>query len=319
MKAFFVIGTSAGTALEARERPVPEPGPGQILIRVKAASLNRGELLGAPEKGKPGGVEAAGEVVSVGDGVTGIAPGERIMARCGGGFAQYALVDAREAVVLPDGLSYEAASAIPIVYMVSYDMLVTYGHLAPGEWVVITTASSGVGVASLQLAKAMGAKVIGTSTSPAKLERLTALGMDAAICKTDDLAGDIKRLTGDHGADLSINITGGSVFPDLIKASAYRGRIAIVGAVDGVKHADCDLGAIHANRLQVYGVSNRNRAAAEKAESAVAFARDCLSWFADGTIEPLIDRVFDFDAALEAKAYFDRNQHIGKVVLKMPD
>jgi NADPH2:quinone reductase len=102
-----------------------------------------------------------------------------------------------------------------------------------------------------------------------------------------------------------------------VRAAAYRGRVAIVGYVDGSLEAPLDLAAVHSNRLEIFGVSNRLRSAAERAETVAGFTRDCLSWFADGTIEPLVDRVFAFDAIGEAKAYFDRNAHVGKVVLKM--
>ena len=321
MKAFHIVdghnGTT-GTTLEARDVPTPEPGPQQVLLQVKASSLNRGELLPTGKPGaRPGGVEAVGEVSAVGKDVKGISTGTRVMARCKGGFAEYALVEASEAIVIPERLDWEAAAAIPIVFLVSYDMLVPYGRLQRGEWVLVTAVSSGVGVACLQLAKAMGARVIGSSGSESKLEKLRALGLDAGIATRGDLAGEVRRITEKHGADLAINNVGGSAFPDLVRAAAYRGRIAIVGYVDGTLHADLDLAAVHSSRLEIFGVSNRLRSAAERAETVVGFKRDCLAWFADGTIKPLVDRVFSFDAMPEAKAYFDRNAHVGKVVVRL--
>jgi len=317
MKAASIVETADGTTLEVRETPKPEPGPQQLLLRVKASSLNRGELLASGKPGaRPGGVEAVGEIAALGNEVKGLAEGTRIMARCKGGFAEYALVDVGEAMVVPERLSWEAAAAVPIVFLVSYDMLVPYGRVRRGDWVIVTAVSSGVGVACLQLAKALGAKVIGTSGSTEKLAKLRALGLDAGVATRGELAGEVMRLTDKHGADLAINNVGGSVFPDLVRAAAYRGRIAIVGYVDGSLEAPIDLAAVHSKRLEIFGVSNRLRSAAERAETVAGFKRDCLAWFADGTIQPLVDRVFAFDAIAEAKTYFDRNAHVGKVVLR---
>jgi NADPH:quinone reductase-like Zn-dependent oxidoreductase len=318
VKAFYLVGHANGVGIEARQVAEPRPGAGQLVIRVRAASLNRGEIEKADPKGKPAGVEAAGEVISVGEGVTKVKVGDRVMARCDGGFAEQALLDERELMVMPAGLGFEAASALPIACVLSYEMLVTFGRLQAGEWVVIPAASSGVGVACLQLAKAMGARVIGMSGSPEKLRRLAELGLDASITGTSGIAAEIKRLTAGKGSDIAINLVGGSLLADLVAAAAYRGRIAVLGGMDMVKSAVLDLGTVHANRLQLYGVSNRHRTPDEKGETIAAFSRDCLKWFGDGTIKPLIDRVFDFDDAPAAKTYFERKEHLGKVVLRMP-
>lgn len=318
MKAAIIVESAGGTALELRDAPTLEPGPGQLLLRVRASSLNRGELLPSGKPGsRPGGVEAAGEVVALGKDVKGLAEGTRVMARCKGGFAEYALVDAGEAIVIPERLDWEAAAAVPIVFLVAYDMLLPYGRVRRGDWVLVTAVSSGVGVACLQLAKALGAKVIGSSGSRDKLERLRAQGLDAGVPTHGTLADEVRGITENHGADLAINNVGGSVLPALVRAAAYRGRIAIVGYVDGALEAPLDLGEVHSKRLEIFGVSNRLRSAAERAETVAGFKRDCLSWFGDGTIVPLVDRVFEFDAIAEAKAYFDRNAHVGKVVLRL--
>jgi len=144
MKAYFLAAGSGGALVELRDTATPEPKPGEILVRVRAASLNRGELLrgkvGAPAK--PGGGECAGEVIKIGEGVTGVAAGDRLMGRCGGGFAEYALMDAREAMRVPGRLTWEEAAAAPLTFIVVYDILIAQGHLAAGQWLLVTGASS---------------------------------------------------------------------------------------------------------------------------------------------------------------------------------
>src|SRR5262245_15146878 len=183
MNAYWISPQPGGTGVELRETATPEPRPGEILVKVRAASLNRGELLGgkAGAPAKPGGGECSGEVVKVGEGVAGVSTGDRMMGRCGGGFAQYALMDAREAMRVPPPLSWEEAAATPLTFLVVYDMLVAQGHLAAGQWLLVTAVSSGVGVAALQTAKTLGAHVIGTSRSSEKLTRLEKHGLDVGI------------------------------------------------------------------------------------------------------------------------------------------
>ena len=155
MRSHWVVQGERGLTLERRDVPQPTPKEGQLLVDVRASSFNRGELLtghGAYDpKGKPAGMECAGEVAACGAGVAGFAVGERVMGRCVGGFADFALMDAREALRIPARLSWEQAAAIPLVFMVAHDMLVTHGRLQPGEWLLITGASSGVGVAALRV------------------------------------------------------------------------------------------------------------------------------------------------------------------------
>ena len=179
MKSSWMQVQDNKATIELRDTEQPVPGPGQLLLRVRAASLNRGEFIlnhglhkpGAP---KPIGMEAAGVVVACGEGVTGFKPGDRVMGRCPGAFAEYGLMDEREAMSVPARLTFEQASTIPLVFLVVHDMLVLQGRLQPGQWLLIPGVSSGVGVASLLMAKALGAKVIGTSGSQEKLDRLLA-------------------------------------------------------------------------------------------------------------------------------------------------
>ena len=240
------------------------------------------------------------------------------MGRCAGGFAEYATMDAREALRVPDRLTAAQAAAIPLVFMVVHDMLVTHGRLAAGEWLLITGASSGVGVAALQAGKALRAKVIGTSGSGSKLARLAELGLDVGVeTRGNGFYEPAMRATGNRGVNLVVNNVGGTVFAECIRALAYEGRLATVGYLDRKLTAEIDLEALHAKRLHLFGVSNRLRPAAERALTVRAFERDFLPYFADGRLAPVIDRVFPFAELPAAHAYFESNAMVGKVVVEL--
>jgi len=314
MKAYFLQTVGDRMELELREVPTPQPGPNQLLVKLRATSLNRGELIAghgliAPGAAKPAGQEAAGEVVGT---------GERVMGRCPGGFAQYGLIERSDAIPVPPNLSWEDAGAIPLTFMVVHDMLLGQGGLKAGEWLLVTGVSSGVGVAALQAAKALGAKVAGTSGSAAKLERLKKLGLDLALhTRKPDFHAAVLQATGGRGVDLVVNNVGGTVFAECIRALAFQGRLATVGYLDRVMKAELDLDALHAKRLKLFGVSNKHRNAEHRAVTVRGFTEDFLPYFADGRIRPLIDRVYRFDELPQAKAYVESDAHLGKVVVTM--
>jgi NADPH:quinone reductase-like Zn-dependent oxidoreductase len=321
MKSWFIVSGKDSNAVELRDVPDPSPKAGEMIIKVKAAGLNRGELIvghGLSGAGaKQAGIEAAGEVVKVGEGVTEFKAGDRVMGRAFHAFSEYAMLRNGDAMRAPDKLSWEEAAGAGIAYLTAYDMLWPGGELKAGEWLLVAGASAGVGVASVQLGKLIGAKVIGTSGSAQKLEKLKALGMDLGLQnRNGGFEKAIMEATGGKGVNLVVNNVGGTVFAECIRSLAYRGRLATVGYVDGVVTAELDILALHAKRLKLYGVSNKMRSAAEVAEGVRGFTRDVLPALASGHLKPVIDKVFPFAELPQAKAYMESNAHLGKIILR---
>jgi NADPH:quinone reductase-like Zn-dependent oxidoreductase len=326
MKAWML--EPVAQTLSLIERPLPEPGPQQVLVKVKAASLNRGEFLvgmgigGGGTAAKASGMEAAGEVVALGAQVSehahrAIALGDRVMGRAPGGFAEYVLIDAQDILAVPETMDWLDAACVPIAYLVAYDMVVIGGEINPEQSCLITGVSSGVGVASMQIAHALGARVIGTSSSQQKLLRLKALGLqDGLLSEGPDFVDAVRSITGE-GVALAINNVGGSVFDACLRSLRYQGRLALVGFVDGVKQSSIDLDSVHAQRLKIFGVSNKLRQADLRAQTVRGFAQDMLPRFASGELKPLIEGLYDFEDLPKAQKAMQSNTHLGKLVLKV--
>jgi len=323
----MVPGPEGGTwDITEVQRPVVPAG--QILIRVHASSINRAEfrrlrsLRTQPGKSAPearvGGGDAAGEIVELGTGVTGWKPGERTMGRCAGGFAEYALIDAREAMPVPAALSWEEAACIPVVFVVVHDALFASGQLHKGETVLVTAAPSGVGVTTLVLAKYLGARVIGTSRSAEKLERLKSHGLDVGVVTGSEGFGDaIAPHIGENGVDMVVDNIGGDVLAPSIAALAVGGRFVTIGRMSGVLTGELDVDRLAERRLHLYGVSNRLRNAAQRAESMRRFVADLMPALGDGRIRPIIDRSFALDDLAAAQAHVEADHHVGKVVIRV--
>jgi len=323
MKSYWIVSEGGRTALELRELPVPQPGRGEIVIRTQAASLNRGELLASiglhsAAEPRPAGGDGAGEVHAVGEGVTGVRRGDRVMARARGFFSEYVVARAEQSFPVPERLTWEQAGAIPTAFITAYEMLVPHGRLKAGEWLLVAGASSGVGVACVQIGKVLGARTIGTSGSRGKLERLKAAQLDIPIqARGAGFAEKVLKATGGAGVNLAIDLVGGTAFPDCLRALANQGRLAIVGYVDGVLKSEIDLEPVHGKRLQIFGISNTHLTADERAEATRGFVRDILPALADGRVSPLIDKVFSFADLPAAKAYVESNAQVGKVVVRV--
>lgn len=327
MKAIVIVPGEKGGTLELRDIPEPTPQPGQLLIRVKATALNRADLYqrqggyptsatGATPTVTIAGLEAAGEVAGMGEGVTGFARGDRVMTMCFGGYAEYMTIDHRIVVKVPDRLSWQEAAAIPVAYMTEHDALITNARLQPGESVLINAASSGVGVAAIQLAKLFGARpVIAMSGDSAKLEKLQPLGIDHGInYRNENFADAVLKLTDGKGVDIVIDHVGASQFQDNLRCLALRGRLVSVGRLGGT-NSDINLDFLALRRLHLIGVTFRTRTMEERAEIARRFSAEVLPAFADGRLRPVIDRVFPLADAQAAQDYLASNAQLGKIVL----
>jgi NADPH2:quinone reductase len=314
MRAYVLRAEPHGMALELREKSQPQPSPSQFLVRIRAASLNRGELIRGhglvkPGTEKPAGMDAAGEVVGT---------NERVMGRLPGAFAEYGVMDKQDAIPIPSTLTWEEAAAVPITFLVVYDMLVQQGNLQAGEWLLVTGVSAGVGVAALQAGKALGARVMGTSGSAPKLEALKKLGLDVAIhTRKPDFHETVMKATDGKGVNLVVNNVGGTVFAECIRSMAYEGRLATVGYLDGSMQSEIDLDALHSKRLKLFGVSNKLRTAPQRAATVEGFKKDFLPLFASGKLKPLIDRIFAFSDLPKAKDYMESNSAVGKIVIRL--
>ena len=326
MKYYSMQTRGTDATLHLLEAAIPEPGPQQVLVKMRAASLNRGEFIVGHGLQKAGtakaiGMEGAGEIVKLGSDVSdnsGFTLGQRVMGRCAGAFAEYALMDVPETISVPAHLSWEEAASIPLTFIVVHDMLVNLGKLKAGEWLLVAGVSSGVGVAALQAAKALGANVIGTSGSQEKLDRLKPIGLDLGLCtRTPNFSDAVLKATDGKGVNLVVNTVGGSVFAECVRAMAFEGRLATVGYVDGVLKGEMDIQALHSKRLTLFGVSNKLRNAAQRASGVAGFVADLLPVISVAGFRPVIDKIFPFDQLAEAKAYMESNRHLGKIVLAM--
>ena len=296
MQSWWMRFTPAGSELEQRESPAPQPGAGQLLVRLEAASLNRGEFVashgqsGKPGEWKPVGGEGAGEVVAIGPDVQGFHPGDRVMGRCAGAFAQLALMEAAEAMAVPPSLSWEAAAALPLTFLVAFDMLVLQGRLRAGEWLLVNGVSSGVGLASLQLGKALGARVIGTSGSQEKLARLEAFGLDVAIrTREADFAARVMDATGGRGADIAFNTVGSPWFQAALDSLAIGGTQVLISTIE--RSVPFDILPFYRRNLQLIGVDSLKLGAA----ACARILDELAPGFADGSL-----RAFEVPGALLA-------------------
>jgi NADPH:quinone reductase-like Zn-dependent oxidoreductase len=265
------------------------------------------------------GIEFAGEIAALGQGVSGWTTGERIMAR-GVGYAEYTVVSQRALLRIPDGMSWAEAAAIPNVFVTAHDAIVSNAVLKPGESVLVTAGSSGIGTAAIQIARHLGAHpVLATTRSAAKGGALRALGAHEIIDTSQ--AGWVEAVltaTNQHGIDVIIDQVGGPMLADNIRVLAIKGRLVSVGRNAG-QVGDCNLDEIARKRASIIGVTFRTRTAEEALVCSERFAADMLNAFTTGTLKPVLDRTFPFERIADAHAYMLSDAQIGKIVLTFGD
>lgn len=324
MRAIIITRPGPPDVLALRDVPAPEPGPRQLLVRVRATAINRADLLQrlsrypAPPDSPQSipGLEYAGTVEAVGADAARWQSGDGVMGLVGGGsYAEYVVTHEDEAIRIPDGMTLEAAAAVPEAFMTAHDALFTQMRLQRGETLLIHAVGSGVGTAALQLARAAGARVFGTQRSAWKLEKATSLGLDVAIDVTvDDFAAVTLRETDGRGADGVLDLVGGDYLAGNLEALAVKGRILLVGLVAGAQTA-LDMRALLTKRATLIGTVLRARSLGEKIAVAQAFARDVLPLLDAGTVFPVIDEVLPLEQAARAHEIVGANRNFGKIVL----
>ncbi|MBL8961965.1 MAG: NAD(P)H-quinone oxidoreductase [Gemmatimonadetes bacterium] len=328
MRAAVLTASGGPEVLAIRDVARPTPAAGEVLVRVRTSALNRADLLQragvypAPPGAPPdiGGIEFAGEVASLGAGVRGWSPGDRVFAICGGGaHAEWVTVPAVTLVRIPEALDWDTAGAIPEAFMTAHDALRTQGGLQQGESVVVHAVASGVGLAVAQLGHAFGARVFGTTRTPAKLELARQYGMSDGLVMDRELGGLRDRVlafTSGRGAEVVIDLLGGPYVAANTELAAVRGRIVLVGAIAG-SQVTMDLRRLLARRLTLRGTVLRSRSTQEKAEVARGFEQEVVPLLSDGRARAHIDRIFDLADIQEAHRWVESNSSAGKVVIRV--
>jgi len=323
MTAITIPSPGGPEALLPAQVPVPAPGPGQLLIKLAAAGVNRPDVL--QRQGRypvpPGasplpGLEAAGDVVAAGPGASRFKPGDRITALLnGGGYAEYAIAEEGAALPVPAGLPMLEAAAIPETFFTVWHNVFQRGGLKVGETLLVHGGSSGIGTAAIKLAKAFGARIIVTAGSPAKCEACAKLGADHAIdYKTEDFVAAVAKATGGKGADVILDMVGGGYMARNLDAAAVDGRIVQIAFQEGAE-TQINVAKLMMKRLTWTGSTLRPRTNDFKAALRADLEAKVWPLIAAGTVRPVMDRSFPLTEAAAAHARMESGDLIGKIVL----
>ena len=323
MTAIAITGKGGPDVLEPRTLAVPEAGPGQILIKVAAAGVNRPDVLQrkglypAPKgHSELPGLEVAGSVAVAGPGSARFRTGDRVMALVnGGGYAEYCLADEQTTIALPSTLTYEQSAAIPETFFTVWHNVFTRGALKPGEWLLVHGGTSGIGVTAIQLAKAIGARVITTAGSAEKCSACLALGADRAVnYRSEDFVEAVRAETQGKGVDVVLDMVGGDYIERNIKSAADDARIVYIGFQSG-SVATIDFMRVMLKRLTITGSTLRVRSTAVKGAIARAVEAEALPLVVSGKVKILIDSTYPLANAADAHRRMESSEHIGKLVL----
>jgi NADPH:quinone reductase len=324
MRAIVIREPGGPEVLELRDVPDPEAPFGHVRVRVRFAGVNRADLLqrGGFYPAPPGaprdipGLEYAGTIEAVGPGADRFAVGDRVFGLvAGGAYAQKLVAHEREVVPAPRGIDERDAAAAPEAFVTAYDALVVRGGLQPGERVLVHAAGSGVGTAAVQVARALGCFVVGTSRTADKIERCLSLGMNAGVVpEAGAFAQQVIEATAGRGVDVVIDLVGGGYTRESLTACAPRGRVVVVGLTGGAV-AEIPLGELLRKRLTLVGTVLRARPLEEKIEAARILERTLSPWLVEARVRPIVDRVFPLSEAGAAHAYVAGNTSFGKVLL----
>jgi putative PIG3 family NAD(P)H quinone oxidoreductase len=327
MRAIQVVGQRDKARLALGEAPDPAPGAGEISIDVETAAVNRADLLQRrglypPPPGASSilGLECAGRVASLGEGVDAFEPGDRVMALlAGGGYAERAVVHAGSVLHVPDGVDMDVAGALPEVFLTCHLTLFDLGHAQAGETVLVHGGGSGIGTAAIQLLTRAGARVIVTAGNDEKCARCRELGAQVAVnYRNEDFVEVVQRETDGHGVDLLLDSIGGAYFERNLRALARGGRLVLIGLMGGAS-AEINLGAVLSKHLSIIGSTLRSRPAHEKAALVRSFWSRFGTDVTSGKIAPVIDRVLPLARAQEAHEHLEASAQFGKVVLRVHD